>query len=345
MAKAIVVVVVVCAGAWGAYKWFDSSSHGDRTLSANGSPATQPAGPVKGPREDRHPQTRAATGPASRGADDDAGSSGILPPPWDEAPRQLAQVQESRRKGLDLMAMKNFIAAREQFSDALSSGMLPEDDAADCRTRLTAIADQVVFGREIFPDDTRARQYIVKPGDTLAAIVKNERLDVPYEGILKINKIADPSRLAVGQAIKLIQGPFDVIITKHAYTLDVYNHGMFVKTYRIGLGQNGSTPTGRWIVGGRVKAAPWTPPATTGKSGTVYPGQPGYPLGKDGLWIALQGVDKRTEMLGGFGIHGTNEPDSIGRDASLGCIRLADNDIAEVFALLCDGKSRVLVRP
>jgi lipoprotein-anchoring transpeptidase ErfK/SrfK len=63
------------------------------------------------------------------------------------------------------------------------------------------------------------------------------------------------------------------------------------------------------------------------------------------LWIALQGTDKRTEMLSGFGIHGTDDPDSIGRDASLGCIRLADEDIAELFALLCDGKSKVLVRP
>jgi lipoprotein-anchoring transpeptidase ErfK/SrfK len=357
MFKAAVVVVVACVAAWGAYKWFDSAGSRDRALAAGGRPDTKPAdqGPIKGPRENRRADTRPTSTPAPQSAspaatrprDDDAGSdTGILPPPWESAPEQLAQAQEARRKGLDLLAADNLIGAREQLSDALSSGLLPEVDTADCRTRLTAIAEKVVFSRDIFPDDTRARKYVIKPGDKLVEIVKREQLDVPHEGIQRINKI-DPAKLIPGQTLKLIQGPFDVIITKHTYTLDLYNHGMFVKSYRIGLGQNGSTPTGRWIVsqGGRVRSAPWTPPPTAGQTGTLYPGQPGYPLGKDGLWIALQGADKRTEMLSGFGIHGTNEPDSIGRDASLGCIRLGDNDIAELFAMLCDGKSQVLVRP
>jgi hypothetical protein len=35
-----------------------------------------------------------------------------------------------------------------------------------------------------------------------------------------------------------------------------------------------------------------------------------------------------------YGIHGTNEPDSIGKDESLGCIRMAQDDLEELYDLV-----------
>jgi len=46
------------------------------------------------------------------------------------------------------------------------------------------------------------------------------------------------------------------------------------------------------------------------------------PLGP--RWIGLD--------VKGFGIHGTNRPDSIGKNASHGCIRLRNRDIEDLFA-------------
>jgi lipoprotein-anchoring transpeptidase ErfK/SrfK len=46
-------------------------------------------------------------------------------------------------------------------------------------------------------------------------------------------------------------------------------------------------------------------------------------------WI---GLSKR-----GYGIHGTNAPKSIGRDASHGCIRLRNKDVEELYALVSVG--------
>jgi hypothetical protein len=39
----------------------------------------------------------------------------------------------------------------------------------------------------------------------------------------------------------------------------------------------------------------------------------------------------------GYGIHGTNEPNSIGRAASHGCIRMARTDLEEFYALVAEG--------
>ncbi len=82
--------------------------------------------------------------------------------------------------------------------------------------------------------------------------------------------------------------------------------------------------------------------------GTIYPGQNGYPLDKHGLWISIVGIPEKGTRIGaedGFGIHGTNDPASIGKAASSGCIRLADEDIRTVFSLLYEQHSTVTILP
>lgn len=259
-----------------------------------------------------------------------------------------ASSREGRRagqlytEGLALLPQDSLVDARAMLSAALASGALSEATAADCRARLTEIAQKVVFSREIYPNDPYAYRYVVKPGDVIIHIVRREKLYVPDQGIQRINRIADPRKMRAGQWLKLVRGPFDAIVTRKTYTLDLYHHGMFVKSYRIGLGQDGRTPVGKWVVRARVSQAPWT---TSDGSRIIYYGQEGYPLGRGGCWISLASADPNTEDLPGFGIHGTNEPDSIGRDASLGCIRLLDDDIEELFGLLYDGMSKVEIRP
>ena len=59
---------------------------------------------------------------------------------------------------------------------------------------------------------------------------------------------------------------------------------------------------------------------------TVEPG-PGNPVGS--RWMGLS--------TRGYGIHGTNEPNSIGKAASHGCIRMAKADLEEFYALVAVG--------
>jgi hypothetical protein len=252
--------------------------------------------------------------------------------------------QQQYNSGLAALNAGDLLGARAHLSTALASGALPAELTTPCRNRLTEIAQKVVFGPEVYPGDADAYYYTLKNGDVLVKVVKNEKLFVNDTAIQRINGIANVKKLRAGQRIKLVRGPFDAIVTKHTYTLDLYHAGMFIKSYRIGLGLAGKTPVGKFMVkpGGRVPQAPWTSPVG-GKM--IYFGQPGYPLGRSGDWIGLEAAEVGTPDLPGFGIHGTNEPESIGHDASSGCIRLSDEDIEELFGLMYDGMSKVEIRP
>ncbi|TLS52663.1 L,D-transpeptidase [Paenibacillus antri] len=61
---------------------------------------------------------------------------------------------------------------------------------------------------------------------------------------------------------------------------------------------------------------------------------PGGPYGA--FWM---GLSKPT-----YGIHGTNDPSSIGREVSLGCIRMHNKDVLELSSLVPVG-TRVTIRP
>jgi lipoprotein-anchoring transpeptidase ErfK/SrfK len=49
------------------------------------------------------------------------------------------------------------------------------------------------------------------------------------------------------------------------------------------------------------------------------------------------GFEKNKENGGIYGFHGTNNPNSIGKDASNGCIRMKNEDVEEFFELVKEG--------
>ncbi len=69
---------------------------------------------------------------------------------------------------------------------------------------------------------------------------------------------------------------------------------------------------------------------------------PENPIGE--RWIGIKGLGEY-EALTGYGIHGTIEPQSIGTDASMGCVRLGDEDVNIVYELLVERTSRVTILP
>ena len=65
----------------------------------------------------------------------------------------------------------------------------------------------------------------------------------------------------------------------------------------------------------------------------------------EGMWLPtlLKGIEGDAVGKESYGIHGTIEPDSIGKNMSMGCIRLASDDINLLYDLLIEGKSQVKV--
>jgi lipoprotein-anchoring transpeptidase ErfK/SrfK len=50
----------------------------------------------------------------------------------------------------------------------------------------------------------------------------------------------------------------------------------------------------------------------------------------------------RVNFGGGFAIHGTDEPEKLGRSVTHGCVRLADKDIRALYALVSVGDEVVI---
>ena len=109
-----------------------------------------------------------------------------------------------------------------------------------------------------------------------------------------------------------------VIVSIRDRKLALLDEGRVVKTYSIAVGADESpSPTGEFKIVSKV-----TDP-TYYRPGVVITPGPDNPLGN--RWL---GLDKAH-----LGIHGTNEPQSIGRAASHGCIRMAKPDVEELFSL------------
>ncbi len=230
------------------------------------------------------------------------------------------------------------VAVRTQLNDVMLEDM-SESQRRQVRQELGLMADKWLFSRHIYPGDTLCETYEVRSGDQLRRI--GLKYNVPYEILMKINGIASAPDLKAGAKIKVIKGPFHARVSRSSFIMDLYLQKTLVKSYRVGLGMPGTeTPTGAWLVkpGDKMIKPQWTDKLT----GRVYHGDdPDYPLGS--RWIGLQGIEGAAVGRTGFAIHGTKDPETIGTQSSQGCIRLYNGDVAEVYAVLLDGVSRVLV--
>ncbi|HZW07868.1 MAG TPA: L,D-transpeptidase, partial [Phycisphaerales bacterium] len=84
----------------------------------------------------------------------------------------------------------------------------------------------------------------------------------------------------------------------------------------------------------------WVNPRT----GEVFmPDDPKNPIGE--RWIGLEGTDENTRRFAGYGIHGTVDPESIGQQKSMGCVRMAPGDVEMIYEMLIDRLSTVKIVP
>ena len=255
------------------------------------------------------------------------------------------------RRGQELADASKLVEARTVLSKALFSDKLPAAEAAKARKLSASLAENTLFSPAFDPNDPYLLRYTVKAGDRLSRVERRLELHVPTQIICKINRIADPNMIRMGQTLKMIKGPFHAVVALSNFTVDIYLHRkdlpyVFIKRMPAGLGKKGVTPVGSWRVGlgKKMIKPPWNAPANSGRTGTILYGQPGYPFGKKGLWIGLEGTDQKTQPLQGYGLHSTDDPTTVGSQVSLGCVRLKDDDMELAFSLLYEKWSTVIIK-
>ena len=174
--------------------------------------------------------------------------------------------------------------------------------------------------------------YVVKEGDSLDRISKT--LGMTTELLQESNGITDPRRIQIGKRIKVVTDKFRVEVSKSKKILRLLSGDVVLNEYPVGTGKFGSTPTGKFRISDRVKEPPWF------KDGRVIPyGDPQNILGT--RWMALKSADEQKELTG-YGIHGTDDDSSIGKESSQGCIRLLNRDVEELFKILPVGTEVVI---
>jgi len=247
-----------------------------------------------------------------------------------------AETASELRAGLEALKQERYIDARDRLNRALHAGLSPED-ARRARESLRDIADKTIFSEvAALPDDPLTEYHTIRSGDSLARIAR--RYKISEDLLARVNRLTNKNFIREGVRLKAIKGPFHAAISKSDHLMHVYLADTYVRTYRVSLGLGGSTPTGTWKVINHQENPGWTDPRT-GKR--WHPDDPANPIGE--FWIGLEGIEGVAVGQFGYGIHGTNEPETIGQDVSLGCVRLGHEDIAAVYQMLFPGESIVII--
>ena len=128
-----------------------------------------------------------------------------------------------------------------------------------------------------------------------------------------------------------------VIDTPNTYLYYVLGNGKAIR-YGIGVGRQGFTWSGVKSIVRKTEWPDWYPPAVMIKRQPYLPrmvaGGPGNPLGARAMYIS------DTE----YRIHGTNDPTSIGKYVSSGCIRLTNDNVIDLYNRVKLG-AKVIVLP
>lgn len=100
-------------------------------------------------------------------------------------------------------------------------------------------------------------------------------------------------------------GRFRIAIDTERRVLSLYQEGRMVRSYPVAVGKPSTpTPVGDWVI---VEKIP----------------NPGGPFGAAWMRISVPN--------GGYGIHGTDNPASVGRAVSHGCVRMHNEDVNQVY--------------
>jgi L,D-transpeptidase catalytic domain len=232
------------------------------------------------------------------------------------------------------------IEARHELNALLARNPAPAE-AAELRRRLAEIAEEMIFSQQRTPNDPLVAEYQLQTGDIIVKVAPE--FAVPADTVLLVNGISDSRKVNAGQKLKMLRGPFHLRVDKSDFRLDIYLQDLYVRSFPVGLGADPGTPEGVWMVRDRLRNPTYYPPAGSQSRTVIASGDPKNPLG--GFWIGLKGVSGDAVGKDGYGVHGTNEPQSIGKNESMGCVRMLDTDAEYVFRLILEGKSTVTVLP
>lgn len=229
-------------------------------------------------------------------------------------PSLLNQAQEFQAKN-DLLRVK---AIYQELISAYSNS----SEVMNWQKKTEDINIKLLFSPTV---TTGSILYEIKPGDTLDRIAREFNTTAGL--IMKSNNLGS-DKIAPGRKLKVWRAPFSILVDKSQNILILKTNEEIIKTYTVSTGKNNSTPVGNFKILNKLTNPTWF------KAGAVVaPSSPENILGS--RWLGFD--------LPGYGIHGTTEPQSIGRQVTEGCVRMSNPEVEELYWIVPVGTEVIIV--
>ena len=220
-----------------------------------------------------------------------------------------------------MRGIRHYIDARKYYEQVIDLSA-SQKSVSLARARLGEVNIALLFSPIITPESDR---YTVNPGDSLAAIAN--RFNTTIELIKRSNDLTS-NFIRPGDQLKVPNVEWKFLISKKTNTLQLFANDKFFKEYLVGTGKYNKTPVGTFKITNKLSEPVWYRP----EGGVIPYGDPGNLLGT--RWMGIN--------FPGYGIHGTWDEGSVGKQSSAGCVRLVNSEVEELFLIVTVGTQVVI---
>lgn len=244
-------------------------------------------------------------------------------PPVQSGPPRLADVLQTARTPLENgRYAEALLILTKVYRDSLTAPVFSPDESRQLVDMLDQLAGSVIYSR----DHLLAPPHRVQPGESADSVAR--RYNISAELLAKINGLREPAQLTPGMELKVVPGPFEAVVDLNRYELILFVGDRYAGRFPVGFGQDQPLAEGQFVV--REKQIN---PFYRGTDRIFTAGDPSNPLGR-----------RKLDLGGVLSIHGTDNPQSVGRTEGRGAIRLGERDITDVYDILTVGSPVMLRR-
>ena len=182
---------------------------------------------------------------------------------------------------------------------------------------LGKINTRIIFSKINCPEKAKHK---IRSGDNLSDLSK--RYFTTTTTIKKGNNLIS-NNIRIGQTFLIYNGNWSIKAIKSKFKLILFDGDKVFKIYNIATGKKATpTPTGTFEIVAKEENPIWR---------GYKAHEPQNVLGT--RWMKIEDTNPES-ALSGYGIHGTKQPSSIRTQASLGCLRMHNRDVEELYDIL-----------
>ena len=207
---------------------------------------------------------------------------------------------------------RRYLEARDSYWKAIEKSF-DNEIIKEAEKRIYRLNMKILFSPIITKD---SQKYVVVKGDTLSKIAK--KFGTTVELLMKSNQLRS-DLIKPGMEFKISTAKYSIVVDRSQNILILKSDEAILKIYSVSTGLNNVTPLGNFKIVIKEKNPTWY---ATGA--VIPPESPENILGS--RWM---GISKS-----GYGIHGTTQPETIGKHITAGCIRMVNRDVEELYGII-----------